>query len=85
MRHYKIVRGGYILCVGTGSLGEEITKAEYDAIIAKIAECPDVPTGFGCRLTLELEWELYELPPVDPDPELTAEAALDIILGGDGA
>ena len=27
----------------------------------------------GYRLTAELEWELYELPPVEEDEEVTAE------------
>lgn len=62
--------------------GEEITQERYDEIRAMIANKPVAPDGYGYRLTDGLEWELYELPPEDPDPDLTAEEALDTILGG---
>lgn len=65
--------------------GTAITAEEYANILAMLRNPPEAPGGFAYRLTESLEWELYELPPADPDPELTAEAALDIILGGDGA
>lgn len=65
--------------------GEPITAEVYANILAMLRNPPEAPDGFAYRLTETLEWELYELPPADPDPELTAEAALDIILGGDGA
>lgn len=62
--------------------GNEITEAEYNRIKAIIDNRPTAPEGYGYRLTDALEWELYELPPVEESSEeLTAEEALEIILG----
>lgn len=84
MRYYKIADGDYLLAVGTGNGGEEITEAEYNNIVDIIRSSPNAPGGYGYRLKSDLTWELWELPvtPDDADPELTAEEALDIILGG---
>lgn len=62
--------------------GQPITAEEYTAILAMLRNPPAAPEGWGYRLTESLEWELYELPPEDPDPELSAEEALSILLGG---
>ena len=59
---------------------DEITQAEYGRVKAIVDQRPVPPDGYGYRLTTDLTWELYELPA--DDPELTAEEALDIILGG---
>lgn len=42
--------------------GKEITEAEYNRIKAIIDNRPTAPNGYGYRLTVDLEWELYELP-----------------------
>ena len=47
--------------------GEEITEAEYNHIKSIIDNRPTAPDGFAYRLTKELEWELYELPPVEEE------------------
>jgi hypothetical protein len=65
--------------------GKSITAEEYATILAMLRNPPAAPTGYGYRLTEGLEWELYELPTPDPDPELTAEEALEIIMGGKNA
>lgn len=62
--------------------GKEITEAEYNEIREIIRNRPTAPEGYGYRLTESLEWELYELPAAEEDPELTAEEALDIIVNG---
>lgn len=62
--------------------GKEITESEYNSILETIRNRPAAPDGYTYRLTESLEWELYELPEEDADPELTADEALDIILGG---
>lgn len=61
--------------------GEEITETQYNEILSMLRNRPTAPDGFAYRLTKELEWELYEAP-VEEEPELTADEALDIILGG---
>lgn len=62
--------------------GEEITETQYNEILSMLRNRPTAPNGFAYRLTKELEWELYELPPVE-ELELTADEALEIILGGE--
>ena len=63
--------------------GEEITETKYNEILSMLRNRPIAPDGFAYRLTKELEWELYEAP-VEEEPELTADEALEIILGGEG-
>jgi hypothetical protein len=62
--------------------GEEITETQYNEILSMLRNRPTAPDGFAYRLTKELEWELYEAP-VEEEPELTADEALNIILGGE--
>lgn len=81
MRYYKI-SGGYIAAAQAIPGAEEITAEEYHRMMGILRSKPVAPDGYGYRLTESLEWELYELPPGDPDPVLTAEEALEIILGG---
>ena len=52
--------------------GEEITENEYNSILTMLRNIPEAPSGYGYRLTEALEWELYELPPVE-DEELATE------------
>lgn len=84
MRYYKLKNGDYLLSVGTGNGGEEITETEYDNIMDVIRSGPTAPEGYGYRMKSDLTWELWELPvtPEDADHEITAEEALDIIVGG---
>ena len=62
--------------------GKAITAEEYAAILEMLRNPPAAPEGYGYRLTESLRWELVELPPVDEDPEISAEEALAIMLGG---
>ena len=62
--------------------GTSITQEEYEHIQEMIRNRPTAPEGYAYRLTNDLEWELYELPE-EEEPELTADEALDIILGGE--
>ena len=69
------IKNGYILSVTADSMTPEILNA--------IKSAPTTPEGYGCRLRADtLEWELYELPPLPEDEELSAEEALAIITGG---
>lgn len=55
---------------------------EYDTILQKIQNKPTNPDGHLYKLRADtLEWELVELPP-EPDPELTDEELVEILLGG---
>lgn len=62
MRYYKIIDGGYILGIGTGLDGEEITEQEYADIYAVIQSRPEPPDGYDYRLKENMEWELVEMP-----------------------
>ena len=82
MRYYKVETDGLIQVVGIGQGGKEITKIEYDRIIALVGNCSDAPKGFSYRLKDDLTWELVELAPEDMDPDVSDSEALAIILGG---
>lgn len=82
MRYYKILKDNRPVVIGIGDGGTEITEAEYSRIKTIIDSRPAAPAGFGYRLTDTLEWEQYELPPVEEDPELSDTEALAILLGG---
>ena len=83
MRYYKQIKDNYIASIGTGYDGDEITEQEYNEIMSVIQSCPN-EEGKGYRLCTDLTWEEYDLPPVvlSDDDELSAEEAMDILLGG---
>lgn len=62
---YKYINDKFIIGVGTGSGGEEITEEEYNKILAIIENRPQAPEGHTYRLTTSLEWELCELQPIE--------------------
>ena len=86
MIYYKRLSSdaAYIIAVGTGYGGTEITKTEYDSILTAIQSRPS-ESGKGYRLKTDLTWEAYDLPP-EPEPsdddEISDTAALNILLGG---
>ena len=82
MRFYKDINNGYILAIGTGGGGTEITETEYNIIMSVIHSKPQRTETTDYHLKTDLTWEAYDRPVgPDPDPELTPEEALDILLG----
>ena len=93
MRYYKILKNDILFSIGTGYGGTEITEAEYNALLPEIREkaalvnrlcngeitIDDVPTNWQEEMQRRVDERLTE---IDDDPDLTAEEALDIILGG---
>ena len=78
---YKLVDDGYIVCIGTGGMGEEITESEYSEIMTAIANKPQRTETTDYRLKTDLTWEQYEVDPPEPsDP--TSDDIADILLGG---
>lgn len=70
MAFFKNVSDGYILAIGTGTGGEEITEAEYNSLMATIQNRPKADPGWGYRLKTDLTWELVEVPiPVEEEAE----------------
>lgn len=83
-RYYKQTDGMYILTVGVGVGGIEISVDEYREILSVIQNRPTAE-GKGYRLKADLTWEEYDLPPVpepSDDDEISTDEALNILLGG---
>lgn len=82
MKYYKHVQDGYILAIGTGGMGEEITESEYNEILAVIRDKPPRTDTTDYRLREDLTWEEYEVEPPDPDPDIDEAEAWEIVFGG---
>lgn len=83
MRFYKQLSAGYILALGTGLGGEEITESEYNEILSAIRTKPPRTDTTDYRLLEDLTWEEYELPKPEEDenidPTEIAEALEEIV------
>ncbi len=79
--YWKSIIDGYIQAIGEGTSDSPITAEEYGIILEAIRSRPTPPDGYDYRLREDLSWVQYELPPEDPDPELTDAEALAILLG----
>ena len=66
---YKYINDKYIIGVGTGAGGEKITEQEYNSLLNKINNRPVAPDGYSYRLTTAMEWELCEVPKIEPTTE----------------
>lgn len=73
-RYYKNIENGYLIAIGTGPGGEEITKEEYDEILGVIRSRPQAENGYIYRLKADLSWTLEEAPAI---PEEDTEATED--------
>lgn len=83
MRYNKQIFNNYIIAIGTGYGGTEISEAEYNDIMAIIQSCP-AAEGKGYRLKTDLTWEEYDLPPErepSDEDELSDAEALNVIMG----
>lgn len=81
MRFYKQIANGYILAVGTGNGGTDITVDEYNEILSVIYNKPPQTETADYRLREDLTWEEYPVDPPDPDPEIEDDELLDILMG----
>lgn len=82
MRYFKDIEGGYIIAIGTGGNGVEITEDGYDEIMTVVQNKPPRTEDKDYRLKPDLTWEEYDRPP-DPEPEVEGEELLNILLGGE--
>lgn len=80
MRYYKSISNGYIITIGTGDGGEEISEAEYAEIESVIKNRQKTTDSTGYKLKTDLTWEAFEIEPGESD--ISNEEVLDIILGG---
>lgn len=97
MRYYAQYNdSGKLLAIGTGPGGTEITEAEYNALLAEIREkaalvdklysgeitIADVPTDWQEEIQRRVD-ERIAAEGAAEGQDISAEEALDIILGGD--
>ena len=78
MRYYKIVEDGYLVAIGKGAGGIEITEDEYNSLLTHIRNHPIAEEGYDYRLKEDLTWELYELPIVE-ETEISSDELMTMI------
>lgn len=98
MRYYaKYNDSGTLLAIGTGPGGVEITEGEYNRLLAEIREkaalvnqlyaggitLADVPEAWREEIQRRVDERIAE-EGAAADQDISAEEALDIILGGGG-
>lgn len=96
MRYYKLIENDTLIAIGTGPGGTEITEAEYNALLSEIREkAALVDKLYSGEITIDTipaEWQEEIQRRVDEriasegtaeEQDISAEEALDIILGGE--
>ena len=99
MRYYaQYNESGSLLAIGTGAGGTEITEAEYNTLLAEIREkaalvdklysgeitLADVPTDWQEEIQRRVD-ERIAAEGAAAEQDISAEEALNIILGGEDA
>lgn len=99
MRYYAQYNdNGKLIAIGTGKGGTEITEAEYNALLAEIREkaalvdklyngeitLDDVPTDWQAEIQRRVD-ERIAAEGAAAEQDISAEEALNIILGGEDA
>ena len=97
MSYYAQYNGtGTLIAIGTGSGGTEITESEYNALLSEIREksamvdelyggeitIDDVPTEWQEEIQRRVE-ERIAAEGEAAEQDISAEEALDILLGGE--
>ena len=95
MRYYKRVYNDIVIAIGTGYGGTEITEAEYNALLSEIHEKADLVNKlYSGEITIDevpADWQEEIQRRVDEriaaegsaeEQDISAEEALDILLGG---
>lgn len=78
--YFKRTEGDYIALIGIGNDAEEISREEYETILAVINSRPTAEPGYTYKLRTDLTWELCEVPPVpEEDLEATEEDYLSAL------
>ena len=95
MRYYALYSDNKLLAIGTGYSGTEITEAEYNALLSEIREkSAMVDKLYSGEITIDevpADWQEEIQRRVDEriaaedsaeEQDISAEEALDILLGG---
>ena len=98
MRYYAKYTNNKLIAIGTGNGGTEITEAEYNALLAEIREkAALVDKLYSGEITIDavpVEWqeeiqqrvnERIAAEGAAEEQDVSAEEALNIILGGGNA
>lgn len=98
MRYFASYLNNKVIAIGTGCGGVEITEAEYNTLLAEIREKATlVDQLYNGEITIDAvptEWqeeiqrrvnERIAAEGAAEEQDLSAEEALDIILGGESA
>lgn len=80
-KYFKNFDENYIFSIGEGVGDEEITREEYENILAIIQNRPIAERGYSYKLRKDLTWELVDVPVAPESDEISDEEALGIILG----
>ena len=95
MRYYALYEYGKLIAIGKGSGGVGITESEYNALLSEIREkaalvdrlysgeitIDDVPTDWQEEIQRRVDERISAEGEADQQ-DISAEEALDIILGG---
>lgn len=96
MRYYAQYDNNLLIAIGTGPGGVEITEAEYNRLLAEIRQkaalvdklysgeitLSDVPADWQEEIQHRVDERIAEQGAAE-DQDISAEEALDIILGGE--
>lgn len=77
MIYFAVISGGFVDSFGTAAreIATFITESRYNEIKSKLGNHPTAPDGYTYKLRADtLEWELVELPPVEPELPTEEEA-----------
>lgn len=95
MKYFAQYENGILTAIGTGNGGTEITEAEYNALLAEIREkaaivdrlysgeitIDDVPAAWQEEIQRRVD-ERIAADGEAAEQDISAEEALDILLGG---
>ena len=96
MRYYAKYENNRLIAIGTGAGGTQITEEEYNELLAMIREkaalvdklyngeisIDDVPVEWQEEIQRRVDERIAEEGTLE-EQEISAEEALDIIVGGD--
>ena len=95
MRFFKIIQNYSVTAIGTGPGGTEITESEYNALLSEIREkaalvdklysgeitLDDVPADWQDEIQRRVDERIAD-EGSEEEQDISAEEALDILLGG---
>lgn len=78
MRYYIKIDNGYVVSIGTGNGGEEITEDRYNEVLTAIRNKPTPTESTDYILREDLTWEEYEIE-IPPEDDGTPEELIEML------